>query len=80
MLVTLEQMFTQFTGKEVIRTDHGFVQVSTPIDAERRGLLNRWLPVRPYSIYRFTTRVRLAWGVLVGRYDAFSWEIKDEIK
>lgn len=80
MLVTLEELFTGFTGKEVIRTEHGFAQVLCPTSTGRRGALGRWLPVRAYTPYSLVRRVKLAWGVLTGRYDAFSWEIKDDVK
>ena len=34
----------------------------------------RWIPYRPYTPWKFVTRLRLAWGVFVGRYDALDWE------
>jgi len=33
-----------------------------------------WFPARPLSLGGFLTRVRLAWGVFTGRYDALRWD------
>ncbi len=38
-------------------------------DAESKG---GWWPARPISYWSFR-RVYIAWGVLVGRYDALDW-------
>lgn len=32
-----------------------------------------WVPVRPLGLASVTNRVRLAWGVFTGRYDALQW-------
>lgn len=34
----------------------------------------RWIPYRPHTPWRFATRLRLAWGVFIGRYDALDWD------
>lgn len=39
----------------------------------------RWLPARPmgyqyYALRNFLNRLKLAWGVFTGKYDAFDWE------
>lgn len=50
----------------------GFRHVQAQIDGE-------WLPARPLPFWpsaptRLLRRVRLAWGVFTGRYDALDWE------
>lgn len=32
-----------------------------------------WVRARPESLYRWTKRFTLAWGVFVGKYDALVW-------
>lgn len=32
-----------------------------------------WVPARTFGIPSFVNRIRLAWGVFTGRYDAFRW-------
>lgn len=39
------------------------------VDAAGRG----WMLVRPYALGNVITRVRLAWGVFTGKYDALMW-------
>lgn len=34
----------------------------------------RWIPCRPVTFWKLTIRIRLAWGVFIGRYDALDWE------
>ena len=38
--------------------------------------LDRWVPARDYRLPELALmrRLRLAWGVFTGRYDAFDWE------
>ncbi len=40
-----------------------------------------WVPVRPVSYTwkytKFLSRLKDAWGVLTGRYDAIDWEIPE---
>jgi hypothetical protein len=33
-----------------------------------------WKPARPYTPWSLLRRLRLAWGVFIGRYDALDWE------
>lgn len=33
----------------------------------------KWLPARPLGVPTLGERIRLAWGVLSGRYDALDW-------
>lgn len=37
------------------------------------GCCEIWTPARPLSCGSFFTRVKLAWGVFVGEYDALKW-------
>ena len=43
--------------------------------ANARGRLpdGRLVALRPYTIAKFSRRLALAWGVLIGRYDALNW-------
>ena len=36
----------------------------------------RWVPARAinYKLDRWRDRIKWAWGVLIGRYDALDWE------
>lgn len=38
-----------------------------------------WIPARPinYRADSIRERIRYAWGVLVGKYDALNWEDQD---
>lgn len=33
----------------------------------------RWVPARPIGFYSWRRRLRYAWGVFTGRYDALEW-------
>ena len=35
-----------------------------------------WIPARPYYEWDVVDRVRAAWNVLTGKYDALDWEDK----
>ena len=35
-----------------------------------------WAPARPLT-YWSLRRIRIAWGVLIGRYDALDWECRE---
>jgi hypothetical protein len=38
---------------------------------------NRWIPARPLPYYGWwgvKTRIKCAWFVLIGKYDALDWE------
>lgn len=38
---------------------------------------DEWLPARPhYPFLALGRRIRLAWGVFTGRYDALDWEYR----
>lgn len=108
MLVTLEDLYTGFTGRKVVRTDSEefrdsgmlvekqcgdfadvrevrkeFADIVSPTTSRQDGVLRRWLPVRPYELddgWRWYRRLKLAWGVFTGRYDAFDWTLTDAIK
>lgn len=32
-----------------------------------------WVPARPLGLFSLRKRIRIAWGVFVGRYDAVVW-------
>jgi hypothetical protein len=32
-----------------------------------------WVPARPLGVFSLRKRIRLAWRVFVGRYDALEW-------
>ena len=32
-----------------------------------------WVPARPLGFFSLRNRIKLAWGVFVGRYDAVKW-------
>lgn len=34
----------------------------------------RWIPARPITYWRMFERIKMAWFVLVGRFDALDWE------
>jgi hypothetical protein len=36
----------------------------------------RWVPARPmgHNVWSWTLRWKLAWKVLIGKYDALTWE------
>ena len=36
-----------------------------------------WVPVRPYGKDNFMRRLKDAWHVLIGKYDALDWTIPD---
>ena len=40
----------------------------------------RWVPARPvgHNLYKFRHRVKAAFCVFIGRYDALNWEEKRE--
>ena len=40
------------------------------VDAEIDG---RWIKARPIGYSPISTRIRLAWGVFTGKYDALKW-------
>ena len=56
-----------------------FEKVSTSHQHPRLGKI--WVPVRPLSwerkYYPFMQRLKDAWGVLTGRYNAIDWEIPE---
>lgn len=38
------------------------------------NIKGQWIPARPYSIDTLFGRIKQAWGVLLGKYDALDWE------
>jgi hypothetical protein len=34
----------------------------------------KWILARPVQIYSFTRRLKLAWYVFIGKYDALDWD------
>ena len=56
-----------------------FEEVATSYQHPRLGKI--WVPVRPLSwerkYYPFIQRLKDAWGVLTGRYNAIDWEIPE---
>ena len=34
----------------------------------------KWVPARPYSYGGLFTRIKIAWKVFTGEYDALKWE------
>lgn len=48
------------------------------VDDVNRGevqteIWGQWVPARPMGLDSLRERLRLAWGVFVGRYDAVQW-------
>ena len=41
-----------------------------------------WIPARPISLggLRLIHRLKLSWGVFIGKHDVVDWEKKDEAK
>lgn len=37
-----------------------------------------WVPARSHGYYSFKTRIKLAWGVFTGKYDALRWPGQEE--
>ncbi len=37
-----------------------------------------WVPARPLGRYSIVSRIKLAWNVFLGRYDAMRWPSDDE--
>ena len=37
------------------------------------GINGKWVPARPLGYYSFRSRLRLAWAVFSGKYDALKW-------
>ena len=56
-----------------------FEEVSTSYQHSRLGKI--WVPARPVAwqreYYPFIQRLKDAWGVLTGRYNAIDWEIPE---
>ena len=80
-LVTLEEMVEWSSGYRVVHCPNGIGVVDADLTVRERGLLKRWVPVRPLpetGFRGFLRSVQLAWGVLIGRYDAFSWDLVDD--
>lgn len=40
-------------------------------DAEIKG---EWIPARPYLSLKLISRLKAAYGVLTGKYDALNWQ------
>lgn len=38
------------------------------------SIKGRWVPARPYSDDTLLDRIKQAYGVLTGKYDALNWE------
>lgn len=36
-----------------------------------------WIPARPIILWKFWSRLTMAWRVFIGRYDALDWEDRD---
>lgn len=51
---------------------HTFTTLHSANDAQA-DTAQGWVPARPLGYPSFRNRVRLAWGVFTGRYDAFKW-------
>jgi len=82
MKITLEQVYGWFRGSEATKVDGVYRMVGVANVSQSRGVLGRWLPARPEPLGGLSglcLRCKLAWGVLVGRYDAFDWSINDEV-
>lgn len=85
-VITLET-FEEHYRQRAIRTDDltGAIRLvdSQSGCATERGRLRRWVPVRPLVEISSATimgRLKAAWGVLTGRYDALHWKLDDEDK
>lgn len=82
-LIKFDEFVGELTGRQVV-FDHEtqeYVTVRVAQSCQQRGVLGRWLPVRGLECdcwrHRLQ-RLKHAWGVLVGRYDAFDWRAVDE--
>lgn len=81
-VITLEEALSWGRRTKVahVKGGVGFV-TNDPQTGVQRGLLGRWVPARELSyggLVTFKRRLRNAWGVLTGRYDAFSWDLLDD--
>lgn len=81
-VITLEEALSWGRRTKVahVKGGVGFV-TNDPQTGVQRGLLGRWVPAREESyggLVTFKRRLRNAWGVLTGRYDAFSWDLLDD--
>lgn len=83
-IVTLEDFEEHYRQRRVRHADltgePSLVDVEFGISTQR-GALKRFVPIRPpFEITRRTlgSRLRAAWGVLTGRYDALHWKLADE--
>ena len=54
-----------FSLKE-LQNHQEIIGVQTEIDGQ-------WVPARPYGLFSLKNRVKLAWGVFTGKYDAVTW-------
>ena len=41
-----------------------------PMSEDKNG---DWVPARPLGLFSLRRRIKLAWGVLTGKYDALKW-------
>ena len=82
-LYNYDQMRGIITGKELLYDyeTQEYRDYEPGQSAQQRGVLGRWIPARPVecNCWRHRLqRLRHAWGVLVGRYDAYDWAPIDE--
>jgi len=49
------------------------VQIGTNPQDMTEHPTGQWVPARYMGDYRLLTRIRLAWGVFTGKYDAVKW-------
>jgi hypothetical protein len=48
-----------------------FKHVATGPQACKPG--EKWLPARPLGLFSIRSRIKLAWGVFTGKWDAVDW-------
>lgn len=66
---------------EAVCGEHEFAVVPTAPTLSCRGVFDRWVPARSEGyggLVEFKQRLKAAWGVLTGRYDAFDWSLTDD--
>ena len=58
---------------QLIHTE-GFSAIGGYWSAQCRLPDGRWVMARPIGYFSLRSRLKLAWGVFTGKYDALQWE------
>lgn len=43
------------------------------LEGPKAQINGKWVPARPFGLFSIWSRLKLAFGVFTGRYDAFQW-------